>query len=125
MNRRRFVSSLIAAAAAALSAARAEAAPAPAEQSLIDRLITYVERQRGMTFVRNGKEHSCADAAKFLRGKMEAMGDEVVTAHDFIDRIATRSSTSGDPYHVKFADGRMVPASTFLRDELKRIESSR
>ena len=100
----------------------AAAAPPPHELSRIERLIRFVETQKDMTFVRNGTEYSCAEAAKFLRGKMEAMGAEVTTAREFIERIATKSSMSGKPYHVKFADGRMMPSAQFLGDELKRME---
>ena len=107
-----------------LLALRAAAAAPPAhEQSRIDKLIRFVETQKDMKFVRNGTEYSCAEAAKFLRGKMESMGAEVKTARDFIERIATKSSMSGKPYHVKFADGRMMPSAQFLGDELTRMEA--
>ena len=100
----------------------AGAAPPAHEMSRIDKLIRFVETQKDMKFVRNGTEYSCAEAAKFLRGKMESMGAEVTTAREFIERIATKSSMSGKPYHVKFADGRMMPSAQFLGDELKRME---
>ena len=99
------------------------AAPPPHEQSRIDRLIRFIETQKDMKFIRNGTEYSCAEAAKFLRGKMEAMGGEVTTAREFIERIGTKSSMSGEPYQVKFADGRTMPAAQFLGAELKRMES--
>jgi len=98
------------------------AAPPPHEQTRIERLIRFVESQKGMKFIRNGTEYECADAAKFLRGKLESMGKEVTTARDFIERIASKSSMSGKPYEVKFTDGRTMLASQFLGDELKRIE---
>jgi len=101
----------------------ARAAPSAHEQGRIERLIRFVESQKDMKFVRNGSEYSCADAAKFLRGKLESMGDEVTTAREFIERIASKSSMSGQPYHVKLADGRLMLASQFLSDELKRIEA--
>ena len=99
------------------------AAPPPHEQSRIDKLIRFVESQKGMKFIRNGTEYECADAAKFLRGKLESMGKEVTTARDFIERIASKSSMSGKPYEVKFADGKTMLASQFLAEELKRIEA--
>jgi Family of unknown function (DUF5329) len=101
----------------------AGAAPPAHEQSRIDRLIRFVEGQQGMKFIRNGTEYSCADAAKFLRSKMDKMGAEVATARDFIEKIATKSSMSGTPYHVRFADGRVMPAAQFLSEELRRIEA--
>ena len=109
--------------AVSMVAMAAHAAPPAHELSRIERLIRFVESQKDMIFIRNGSEYSSADAGKFLRGKMEAMGSEVTTARDFIERIATKSSMSGKPYHVKFADGRMIPAAQFLAEELKRIEA--
>ena len=75
-----------------------------------------------MKFIRNGTEYTCAEAAQFLRGKMDSMGGEVTNAREFIERIATKSSMSGKPYQVKFADGKTMMAAQFLSDELKRME---
>jgi hypothetical protein len=107
-----------------LVAVPAVAEPPPQEQSRIERLIRIVEARKDMKFIRNGSEYDCADAAKFLRGKLETMGKEVNTAREFIERIASRSSMSGEPYHVKFADGKTMLASQFLTEELKRLEAS-
>lgn len=117
MFRRCFLAGL-----ASLIAIGAAAAPPPQEQSRIDRLIHAVESRKDMTFIRNGSEYDAADAARFLRGKLEAMGREITTAREFIERIASKSSMSGEPYHVKFADGKTMLASQFLGEELKRIE---
>ena len=92
------------------------------EMARIERLIQYVEAQRDMQFIRNGTAYSCADAAKFMRGKFEMMGDQVTTAQQFIDQIASKSSTTGQPYFVRFADGKTTPAAKFLGDELKRMD---
>jgi hypothetical protein len=100
----------------------AKAEPPPREQTRIERLIAFVESQKGMKFIRNGTEYSCADAAKFLRGKMDSMGGGVTSAREFIERIASKSSMSGEPYQVKFADGKTMLAAQFLAEELKRIE---
>lgn len=118
MIRRRLVLS-----AAGLLAWLPAAAAVPVhEQSRIDKLIRFVETQKDMRFIRNGTEYSCAEAGRFLRGKLEAMGQEVTTAREFIEHIASKSSISGQPYHVKFADGKTMLASRFLGDELKRLE---
>jgi hypothetical protein len=109
--------------AVSLAALRAVAVPPPQELSRIERLIRAVELRKDMKFIRNGSEYDCSDAAKFLRGKLEAMGKDVTTAREFIERIASKSSMSGEPYHVKFADGRTMLASQFLSEELKRLEA--
>ena len=121
MHRRHLLAS--AAALGAMASGVALAAPPPMEQARIDRLIDHVELQNGLVFIRNGREYSCEQAAKFLRGKMESMGKEVSTAREFIERIATRSSTSGKPYQIRLANGTLLPAGQYLIDELKRIES--
>ena len=121
MHRRHLLAS--AAALGSMASGAALAAPPPMEQARIDRLIHHVELQNGLVFIRNGREYSCEQAAKFLRGKMESMGKEVSTAREFIERIATRSSTSGKPYQIRLANGTLLPAGQYLIDELKRIES--
>jgi hypothetical protein len=89
----------------------------------IERLIQFVEAQKDIRFLRNGSSYSAKDAAKFLRGKFEKMGEHVNTAQQFIEQIASRSSTSGEPYRIRLSDGREVPAAVFLGDELQRIDS--
>ena len=98
------------------------AAHSALERTRIEKLIRFVETQKDMKFVRTGTEYSCADAGKFLRGKLDSMGKDVTTAREFIERIATKSSMSGKPYEVKFGDGKTMLASQFLSEELKRLE---
>jgi hypothetical protein len=120
--RRRIVLVGAMASALGLMAKAANAAPTEAERARIERLIAFVARQTGLKFVRNGSAYSPADAAKFLRGKFDKMGEHVNAAQQFIDEIASRSSTTGQAYQIRFADGRSVPAAQFLGDELKRMD---
>ncbi|WP_161974459.1 DUF5329 family protein [Piscinibacter terrae] len=122
MIHRRHVLCLIAALAGS-GAARAELSPA--ERARIERLIRYVESRKDVRFVRNGTDYSCDDAAKFLRKKLDSMGEHVNTAHEFIDQIASKSSTSGQPYTIRFASGLIEPAAKFLQDELKRMDAGK
>ena len=48
--------------------------------------------------------------------------DSVNTAQQFIEQIASKSSTSDEPYVIRFTDGREMPAAKFLSDELKRMD---
>lgn len=105
-----------------LAAATAWGAPPPAELARIERLIQFVEAQKGVYFVRNGSDYSPQDAAKFLRSKFSKMGEHVNTAQQFIEQIASKSSTSGEPYLIRFDDGRVVPAARLLGEELKRMD---
>jgi hypothetical protein len=100
----------------------ARAGVSPAEQARIDRLIAFVETRKGVTFIRNGNDYSCEEAAKFMRGKMKMMGGDVSTAQQFIDQIASKSSTTGQPYLVRFTDGKTQTVAKFLGDELMRMD---
>lgn len=120
IGRRRLLAVLL------LAAARvARAAPDEIEQARIERLLHYVETRKDLVFVRNGKDHSARDAALFLRAKYAKMGEHVTTAVQFIDQIASRSSTTGEVYKVRLADGRVLPAAKVLRDELARMDRAR
>jgi len=93
------------------------------ERARIDRLIRYVESRTDVQFMRNGSAHDSREAAKFLRGKLDAMGDRVTSAKQFIEQIASKSSSSGEPYLIRFADGRTQTAYHFLVEELRRIDA--
>jgi hypothetical protein len=91
------------------------------EKEKIEALIKHVEGMQGAVFVRNGKEYDAKTAGKFLRGKWERDSD-VKTARDFIEKIATTSSTSGKPYLIRFKDGKEVKSGEYLTEELKKLE---
>lgn len=97
-------------------------APSAIEAARIERLIAFVAGQKRVAFIRNGSAYSGAEAAQFLRAKYEKMGEHVTTAAQFIEQIATRSSTTGEAYLIRLADGRTVTAARFLGDELQRID---
>ena len=105
----------------ALCAAAAGAEPNAAESARIDQLIAAVGKRTDIRFVRNGKEYGCEQAAEFLRGKLKWRLDKVATVKDFIDHVGTRSTTSGDVYHIKLADGRTLTSAEFRRQELQRL----
>jgi hypothetical protein len=99
----------------------AQAAPAAPEQRRIDILLDAVAADRESRFVRAGVEYTGADAARFLRAKLQAQGDGVRTAEDFVERIASRSSTTGRPYRVCRSAGGCVDAGEHLRALLLRV----
>ncbi|MBI1903245.1 MAG: DUF5329 family protein [Planctomycetia bacterium] len=85
------------------------------EQDKIDALLAHVAASKD-TFVREGVEHTGAEAAEHLRKKYASGGQKIETLDEFIDKIASRSSLTGKPYQVKLADGTVVEASKWLRD---------
>lgn len=103
------------------AAALAQATPSAAEQKLIDGLIQRVSTMRAMTFMRNGKPHDAAEAAKHMRAKFDHFKDEIVTAEDFIDRCASRSEVTGRPYQVRLENGTLQDANAFLNAELRAM----
>jgi hypothetical protein len=90
----------------------------------VERLLQEIESAEGVVFIRNGAEHSAKDAAAHLRSKWNAAGGEIKTADDFIDKIASKSSLSGEPYRVRLADGKVVLAGEYLREKLGQIEDA-
>lgn len=83
-------------------------------------LIKRVE-QSGCTFIRNGDKHSAKEAADHLATKVKRAGKKHLSAENFISKIASKSSQSGDPYWMVFADGRTVKSGDWLTEQLADI----
>ncbi|HTA65227.1 MAG TPA: DUF5329 family protein [Xanthomonadaceae bacterium] len=105
-----------------LFAAAAIAAPMTEDQK-IDALIHSVEVLPGAQFIRNGSSYDGKAAADHLRSKRRFAGSRIRTADDFIIGIASHSSMSGQPYQVRFGNGKTEDSAVFFRDELRRIEA--
>jgi hypothetical protein len=102
-----------------IAAGQADALPG-VERKKIESLLESVAKLPNAVFVRNGKSYDAATAAKFLRGKWKNRTD-VRSAEEFIDKVATKSSTTGKPYLIRYTDGREVPTAMFLRAGLKEL----
>ena len=101
----------------------AATAKADAESRTIEALIASVAQLSDATFFRNGRSYPASTAARFLREKWQSQRSEVRSAEEFIDRIASFSSTTSKPYFIRFADGRQVPSAEYLRSELARLRA--
>lgn len=97
------------------------AAPSAREKQRIDALIAAVEKS-GLIFIRNGSEHSAADAASHMRLKFNNAGNRINTAEQFIDYLASKSSITGSPYFLKFPDGHTEKAGLWLHRKLKELD---
>jgi hypothetical protein len=104
-----------------LTSAGAQSAPA-SERQKIEALIARVGDLKGAKIVRNGWSYEPSTAVRFLRGKWAARDAEIMTVRDFIDKVASVSGTSGQPYLIRFKDGRESLSRDFLFAELKKIE---
>jgi len=92
-----------------------------AEEARIEQLIQSIERLADARFIRNGRAHDAATAGYFLRRKWDSRRHLVRSAEDFITQVASGSSTTSQPYLIRFADGREVECGVYLRSELQRL----
>lgn len=93
------------------------------EQQKIDALIHSVEVLPGTKFIRNGVAYDGKAAADHLQEKRRYAGSNIKTANDFIACCASKSSMSGLPYRIQYANGMTLDAEVYFRAELKRIET--
>ena len=100
----------------------AQSVPEP-ERQKIEALIREVSELEGAKFIRNGKAYDVATPVRFLRGKWKANDEQVQTARDFVDKVASISGTSGKPYLIHFNDGRETTSREFLLAHLKKLEA--
>ena len=100
----------------------AQSVPEP-ERQKIEALIREVSELEGAKFIRNGKAYDVATAVRFLRGKWKANDEQVQTARDFVDKVASISGTSWKPYLIHFNDGRETTSREFLLAHLKKLEA--
>lgn len=75
------------------------------------------------TFLREGAEHTGPVAAQFLLARLGGPVGRAVTVDEFVDRIASRSSRTGEPYHVRATDGTVTTMQQWLRTELQRLDA--
>ena len=54
---------------------------------------------------------------------IDSQEKEVKTATDFIEKVASISSTSGKPYVIRFKGKPDVKCGDYLKEELKKLET--
>ena len=91
----------------------------------IGQLLGYIERS-GCALYRNGSWYSASDARAHLEKKYRYLFDRglVNTTEDFMDRVATASSMSGEPYQVKCNRGEPASSAEWLTTELQRLRKA-
>ncbi len=93
------------------------------ELRIIEALITHLEGLEGAVFIRNGEEYDAARAASFVRAKWKSKRNAIKTAVDFIEKAASISSTTGQPYLIRFADGRELKGRDYLFARLNELKT--
>ena len=97
----------------------AHAGPPTNVQEEVNYLLGYIEKS-GCEFYRNGTWRDSKSAQAHIRDKYEYLVaiNLISTTEEFIERAATKSSISGNPYEVRCNGGPTVTSSQWLRDEL-------
>jgi len=97
-------------------------APSAATQAEISHLLAYL-RTSGCEFQRNGTWYSAGDAAAHLERKNQYLvkHSQIGSAEDFIEKAASTSSMTGEPYLVRCQLHQTVPSAVWLRAELDRF----
>ena len=90
--------------------------------SEIDHLIAAIGAS-GCTFVRNGKEHSAAEAESHIRSKYRRGKRYAKTTEAFIERLASQSSMSKKPYWMMCPGSEPIQSGDWLRAELAAYRS--
>ena len=93
-------------------------------QAEVDSLLASVEASR-CSFYRNGNWYDSKAAVAHLRDKYDYLvaHDLIATTEDFIERAATKSSLSGQPYEVKCGASAAVTSSQWLYGQLALLRS--
>jgi hypothetical protein len=102
----------------------ARAEPPTSVQIEVNFLLGYLEGS-GCQFYRNGSWHDSIAAQTHLRDKYKYLvaRNLVNTTEQFIDRAATESSLSGQPYKVRCNGGAEVASRQWLHDKLARFRT--
>jgi hypothetical protein len=95
------------------------AGAAPVEDREIGYLLSEIGSS-GCQFVRNGEAHDSEAAAAHLAMKYRRARRYVADAEQFIERIATGSSWSGEPYWVACSGEAQVTSANWLTGALDK-----
>ncbi len=104
-----------------ISTLPASAMPETAKQETI-RLIDSIGTS-GCEFERNGEWFKAPDAVSHLKRKLNATESRLATAEQFIAHVASVSSVSGKPYHLRCA-GATEEAKPWLEKRLATLRGN-
>jgi hypothetical protein len=93
-----------------------------AEKEYVGQLIEHIRNLEGAVFIRNSEEHTPAEAADHLQRKWDYAAEDISTAEEFIEQLASKSSTTGEPYRIRLEDGTEQPSGQYLRERLAELK---
>jgi hypothetical protein len=107
------------------AAAGNAASLSPTVRAEIDGLLSRLEAS-SCTFNRNGTWYPATEARSHLLRKLKYLEDRgmVQSAEQFIERAASSSSTTGQPYLVQCGSGAPVQSGTWLLSQLQAMRAS-
>ncbi|MBM9576853.1 YfeK family protein [Leptospira sp. 201903070] len=76
-------------------------------------------------FIRNGAEHDPKEAREHMERKLKATDGKIQTIPSFIEYIGSKSSVTGKPYLVKFADGKTIESAVWLKGKWEEISKKK
>ncbi|MGO9717714.1 MAG: DUF5329 domain-containing protein [Steroidobacteraceae bacterium] len=103
---------------------RAHAAAPPPAQIEIDHLLGLIQHS-GCEFYRNGTWYDAQHAQAHLRSKYDvlAANGQIKTAEDFIEKAASTSSMSGQPYQIRCGGGAAMTTNQWFLAALARLRN--
>ena len=104
-----------------LASPESSMAVTPNEQLRINALLEAIGRENDLIFIRNGSEHTAQEAVSHLKLKLRRAGNRISTAEEFIDHLATGSSSSKRPYLIRRTGGKPEPAGPFFHRLLLKV----
>ena len=93
-----------------------------APKTEIEFLLTAVG-DSGCLFVRNGETYPSSDAEAHLRMKYRRGERYAPTAEKFIERLASGSSISKEPYLIRCGDEAPIPTGDWFFEQLREYRS--
>jgi hypothetical protein len=92
------------------------------ERGKIEFLIARVRKSK-LIFVRNGEMYQGRQAAMLLSHKYRKRMENVKSVQQFIDEVASGSTTTGEPYYVKETkEGAAYRVRDIFLNELRELE---
>ena len=89
----------------------------------IEHLLNYV-KTTNCVYIRNGDQHDGPDAMNHIQSKYDYFEDDIHSAEDFIRLSATKSTMSGNKYHIKCPNQPEVESAQWMLDELARYRKT-
>jgi hypothetical protein len=101
------------------------AQPSATAQREIDGLLRAVGSS-GCEFLRGGSSYAPAQAQEHLQKKYEYLVSRgmLATTEEFIDKAATRSSMTGEPYAIRCGDATAQRSDEWLRARLRVLRQA-